>query len=99
MRFRKKPHIYIEFGEKMIRYLAVDPSSQQIIEKDVLIFDAQIVTEGKITNPSLVESRLKILMNERKWRNAKTSVVLPEDFVIVREEQVPGQLTESEVKD
>ena len=99
MRFRKKPHIYIEFGEKMIRYLAVDPSSQQIIEKDVLIFDAQIVTEGKITNPSLVESRLKILMNERKWRGAKTSVVLPEDSVIVREEQVPGQLTESEVKD
>ena len=90
MRFRKKPHIYIEFEEKMIRYLAVDPSSQQIIEKDVLIFDAQIVTEGKITNPSLVESRLKILMNERKWRNSKTSVVLPEDFVIVREEQVPG---------
>ncbi|MFZ2586218.1 MAG: hypothetical protein WAX20_08495 [Enterococcus aquimarinus] len=90
MRFRKKPHIYIEFGEKMIRYLAVDPSSQQIIEKDVLIFDAQIVTEGKITNPSLVESRLKILMNERKWRGAKTSVVLPEDSVIVREEQVPG---------
>lgn len=99
MRLRKKPHIYIEFGEKMIRYLAVDPSSQQIIEKDVLIFDAQIVTEGKITNPSLVESRLKILMNERKWRGAKTSVVLPEDFVIVREEQVPGQLTEAEVKD
>ena len=38
-------------------------------------------------------------MNDRTWRNAKTSDVIPEDFVIVREEQVPRQLNESEVKD
>ena len=99
MLLRKKPHLYIEFMEKAIRYLAVDSQSNQLMEKDYIMFDTAILYEGKIINPALVENRLKALVAEKKWRNAKVAIILPNDYIVVREEEIPAQLTQAEAKD
>ncbi|AZP03671.1 type IV pilus biogenesis protein PilM [Jeotgalibaca ciconiae] len=99
MIFKKKPILFFEFLERRIRYIAVDSQSHSIIEKEEILFDTEIVYEGKIMNPSLVVNRLKALVAEKKWKNSRTSILLPDDFVIIREEKVPSQLTPSEIRD
>ncbi|UJF14833.1 pilus assembly protein PilM [Jeotgalibaca sp. MA1X17-3] len=99
MFFSKKPLLYIELLERQIRYIAVDSQSKSILETEEILFDTEIIHEGKLINPSLVENRLKALVTEKKWKNAKTSILLPDDFILIREEQVPSQLNEAEIKE
>lgn len=99
MLFKKKPNLYFEFLDTRIRYMAIDPQSQAIVAKAELPFETKIINEGKIINASLIQNRLQALIAEKKWKNARASVLLPDDSVVIREEIIPGQLTESEVKD
>ncbi|QIK52140.1 hypothetical protein G7058_08895 [Jeotgalibaca porci] len=99
MLFKKKPNLYFEFLETRIRYVVTDPQSQAVIDKAEIQFETKIINEGKITNPSLIQNRLHALVTEKKWKNAKASLLLPDDSVVIREEIIPGQLTEAEVKD
>ena len=99
MLFKKKPNLYFEFLETRIRYMAMDPQNQTIIAKAEIPFETKIMQDGKISNPTLIQNRLLALVAEMKWKNAKVSVLLPDDTVVIREEMIPGQLTESEVKD
>lgn len=99
MLFKKKPNLYFEFLETRIRYIAMDPQNQTIIAKAEIQFETKIMQDGKITNPTLIQNRLQALVAEMKWKNAKVSLLLPDDSVVIREEIIPGQLTESEVKD
>lgn len=98
MLFQKKPLLYFEFLERRIRYLVVDAQSRAILEKNEILFDTEILHEGRIINPSLLENRLNALVSERKWKNAQASILLPDDFVVVREEKIPAQLAPSEIK-
>lgn len=98
MLFQKKPLLYFEFLERQIRYLVVEAQSGKVLEKNEILFDTEIIHEGKMINPSLLESRLNALVIEKKWKNAQASILLPNDFVIVREEKIPAQLTPSEIK-
>ncbi|PTQ86006.1 type IV pilus assembly protein PilM [Trichococcus patagoniensis] len=98
MLFQKKTLLYFEFLERRIRYLVVDAQSYAILEKNDILFDTEILHEGRIINPSLLENRLNALVTERKWKNAQASILLPDDFVIVREEKVPIQLAPSEIR-
>ena len=98
MLFQKKPLLYFEFLERRIRYLVMDAQSRTILEINEILFDTEILHEGRIINPSLLENRLSALITEKKWKNASASVLLPDDFVIVREEKIPAQLAPSEIK-
>lgn len=98
MLFQKKPLLYFEFLERRIRYLVMDAQSGTVLEKSEILFDTEILHEGKIINPSLLENRLNALITEKKWKNAQVSILVPDDFVIVREEKIPAQLAPSEMK-
>ena len=99
MLFSSKPLFYLQLLDHSLRYLALDSKSQAVIDKDEIVFDTTILQDGKITNIPLLEARLDALVKEKKWKNAKTHILLLNDFVTVREETIPGQLTPSEVKD
>lgn len=99
MLFSSKPLLYLQLLDHSLRYLALDSKSQAVIDKDEIVFDTTILQDGKITNIPLLEARLDALVKEKKWKNAKTHILVLNDFVTVREETVPGQLTPSEVKD
>lgn len=98
MIFQAKPLIYLQLSDKSLRYLAVHPKKQTILDQDEIVFETNVLEEGRITNASLIETRLDALVREKKWKNAKAHVLLLEDFVTVREETVPAQLTESEIQ-
>lgn len=98
MLFQKKPLLYFEFLERRIRYLVMDAQSRTILEQSEVLFDTEILHEGRIINPSLLENRLNALVTEKKWKNAQASILLPDDFVIVREEKIPVQLAPSEIR-
>ncbi|GEK90608.1 type IV pilus biogenesis protein PilM [Alkalibacterium kapii] len=99
MLFDSKPLIYLQLLDQSLRYLALDPKDHTIIDKDDIVFETSIIEEGKITNIPLLETRLDALVKEKKWKNAKAHILLLNDFVAVREETVPVQLTPSEIKD
>ncbi|MDB6354158.1 pilus assembly protein PilM [Trichococcus sp. K1Tr] len=98
MLFQKKTLLYFEFLERRIRYLVVDAQSRTVLEKNEILFDTEILHEGRINNPSLLENRLNALVIEKKLKNAQAAILLPDDFVIVREEKIPAQLAPSEIK-
>ncbi|SFC41455.1 type IV pilus assembly protein PilM [Alkalibacterium subtropicum] len=99
MLFSSKPLLYLQLLDHSLRYLALDPKNHSVVDKDEIVFDATITEDGKITNAGLLETRLDALVKEKKWKNAKTHLLLLNDFVTVREEMIPGQLTPSEVKE
>ncbi|WP_414838575.1 type IV pilus biogenesis protein PilM [Carnobacterium sp. TMP28] len=98
MLFKKQPLLYLEFLERRIRYLAIDAHSGKVLEKSEILFDNDILHEERIIDPALLENRLNALVTEKKWKNAQASILLPDNFVIVREEKVPIQLELSEIK-
>lgn len=98
MLFQKKTLLYFEFLERRIRYLVMDAQSRTVLEQNEILFDTEILHEGRVINPSLLENRLNALVTEKKWKNAQTAILLPDDFVIVREEKIPAQLAPSEIR-
>lgn len=99
MLFKSKPHIYLRFYDKSIHYLALDTQHKVIVDKGELVFDTPILIEGRVENVPLVKTRLDALVKEKKWKNAKSSILLPDDFVTIRHEDIPVQLSPSEAKD
>ncbi|GAB2491417.1 hypothetical protein GCM10008929_14490 [Alkalibacterium psychrotolerans] len=99
MLFKSKPQLFMQFFDRSIRYLVMDTQKKTVIEKDELVFDTTIIQEGQLVNVSLLETRLDALIKEKKWKNAKVSIILPDDFVTIREEDIPSQLNETEIKD
>lgn len=99
MLFKSKPHIYLRFYDKSMHYLALDTQHKGIVDKGELVFDTSILMEGKVENGPLVRTRLDALVKEKKWKNAKSSILLPDDFVTIRHEDIPVQLSPSEAKD
>lgn len=99
MLFKSKPHIYLRFYDKSIHYLAMDAQKQNVVDKGDLVFDTGIVFEGRVSNAPLIKTRLDALIKEKKWKGAKVSIILPDDLVTIRHEDIPVQLSKSEVKD
>lgn len=79
--------------------MLVHPTNNSIIEQNELVFEPDILVDGYIASESLLETRLDVLVKEKKWRNSKAYILLPNDFVTVREESIPGQLSENDIND
>lgn len=99
MLFKKKNTLFLLFKDKSIQYMIVDTQKKDIIEHDFLLMDVPVLIEGKLTNESLVQKRLELFVREKKLRNTKVHLILPDQFTIIRKEEVPIQLEESEIKD
>ncbi|WP_423189177.1 type IV pilus biogenesis protein PilM [Alkalibacterium sp. f15] len=95
--FGNKPSLYMQFMEKSIRYLVMDSQNKTLIEKDEVVFETAIIQEGKVANKQLLETRLEVLVKEKKWKNASVSIILPDDLVTIRNEVLPAQLSRTEV--
>ena len=65
------------------------PTNYTIIEQDELLFDGAILEDGEIVNQALLETRLNALVQEKKWKNAKATILILNELVIVREIEVP----------
>lgn len=99
MLFKSKMRLHLQFLEQSVRYLVTDASGKNVIEKGELIFESFIIQEGKLVGSSLLKTRLDALIKEKKWKQAKVSILLPDDFVTIREETIPAQLDHNEIKD
>ncbi|EXJ22417.1 Type IV pilus biogenesis protein PilM [Alkalibacterium sp. AK22] len=99
MLFKSKMHLHLQFLEKSVRYLVTDASGKNVIEKDELIFESFILQEGKLVGSSFLKTRLDALIKEKKWKQAKVSILLPDDSVTIRKETIPAQLDYNEIKD
>lgn len=76
-----------------------DEQKKQIIEQDQIVLDLPILIEGKLTNETIIQKRLELLIQEKKLNKAKVYFILPDHFTMIRKEEVPVQLEESEIKD
>lgn len=99
MLFNTKPTLYLQLLTHSLRYMAVHPTNHTLIEQNEVLFDTNILEDGEITNLPLLETRLSALVQEKKWKNAKAMILVLDDFVTVREIDVPIQLEESEIQD
>lgn len=99
MFFKTKPLLYLQLFNHSLRYLAVHPSNHSVMDHDELVFETSILEDGEITNSSLLQTRLSALIQEKKWKNAKTSILVLNDFVTLREIEIPSQLKNTEIKD
>lgn len=98
MLFNTKPTLYLQLLDQSLRYMAVHPTNHTLIEQNELIFDTNILEDGEIANIPLLETRLSALVQEKKWKNAKAMLLVLDEFVMVREIDVPIQLEESEIE-
>ncbi len=94
-----KPLVNLQLLDSSLRYLAVHPRKHTIVEQGEIVFDTAILKDRQIANRPIVESRLDALVREKKWRRAKTYILLIDDFVAIKEEIIPAQLKADEVQD
>lgn len=99
MLFQNKPVLYLQLLNQSMRYMAVQPKTQSIVDCDEVFFENNILEDGEIVNPSLLETRLNALVQEKKWKKANTQILVLNDFVTVREVEVPIQLEANEIKE
>ena len=99
MLFQNKPLLYLQLLHQSMRYMDVQPKDHSIIECDEIFFENNILEDGEIVNPSLLETRLNALVQEKKWKKALTYILVLNDFVTVREVDVPIQLEENEISE
>lgn len=99
MLFQTKPILYLQLLHRSLRYMLVHPTKKTLIEQNEIVFETDVLVDGNITNQALLETRLDVLVKEKKLKRAQTYILLPNDFVTVREEVIPGQLAADEIDD
>lgn len=98
MLFNSKPLVYLQLQDRSIRYLSLHAKSHEMIDKGEIIFENPIFEEGHLTSESLLIARLEALVKEKNWKNASAHILLLNDFIAIRNETVPSQLSKEEVR-
>ncbi|WP_080146571.1 type IV pilus biogenesis protein PilM [Marinilactibacillus piezotolerans] len=98
MLFNTKPELFIQFRDNSILYMIYDRQKNQVLEQEQLVLDLPVLIEGRLTNETLVQKRLELLIQEKKLKKAKTYFILPDYFTMIRKEKIPIQLDETEIK-
>ncbi len=93
-----KPLVNLQLLDSSLRYLAVHPRKHTVLDRGEIVFETAILQDQQIANRPIVESRLDALVREKKWRRAKTHLLLIEDFIVIKEEVIPSQLNPDEVR-
>lgn len=98
MQLFKKEHVFILLTERTIRYLTWSGRNvNQDADYGELILDGLIIEDGRIVNLDLLKSMLTTLVEQKKWKRRKLSFIVPNNFVTMRQESIPNQLTDEEV--
>lgn len=99
MFFKSKPIIYLQLCDQSVSYLVTNEKDKKVTEQGELVFDNHILNDGEIINEPLLSSRLDVLVKEKKWKNAKVHILLPNKFIVLRKEWIPAQLVRDEITD
>lgn len=95
---RNQPVLYLEFLEDTVRYLVMHPTNQTIVERGEWFFETPLFGEGQLLQSTALENRLRSFAQEKRWRKAKVSLLLPNEYVIIREEKIPSLLKPNEIR-
>ena len=97
MQLLKKEHVFILLTERTIRYLTWSGHNvDQDLDYGELILDALIIEDGRIVNSVLLKSMLNKLVEQKNWKRRHLSFIVPDNFVTMRQELIPKQLTKEE---
>lgn len=99
MALGQKPNIYLVFTDRSFRYLVMEQKNKQLIEKNEIVFDTPILEDGKLVNESTLRSALSNLVENKKWKNSKLFFIVPDQFVTMKQEEIPAQLSYKEAKE
>ena len=99
MQLFNKEHVFILLTERTIRYLTWHSSNivGQNADYGELVLDSLIIEDGQIINEELLTSMLNNLIEQKNWKRHKLSFIVPDNFVTMRQESIPKQLTKDEI--
>ncbi|KAB8137498.1 hypothetical protein F9U64_09245 [Gracilibacillus oryzae] len=92
----KKERINLIFQQKSIRYIV--KSGANTFDSGEIALESGIIDDGVIMEPDKLATLLKNLVQEKKWKKRPVAVCVPDTFVTLREEKVPKQLNDEEIK-
>ncbi|WP_440896002.1 type IV pilus biogenesis protein PilM [Amphibacillus sp. Q70] len=97
MQLFKKDRVFILFTDRTIRYLTWSNSKvNQVSDYGELILDSLIIEDGRLVNLELLTSILTNLIKQKNWKRRKLSFIVPANFVTIRQESIPKQLSREE---
>lgn len=97
MQLFKKDRVFILFTNQTIRYLTwSDNKANPVSDYGEIILDKLIIEEGRVIDLDLITSLLTNLINQKKWKRHKLAFIVPDSFVVMRQEKVPKQLSKEE---
>lgn len=100
MRLFNKEQVFILFTERTIRYLTWSGRKlSQSADYGEFILDSLIMEDGRIVNQDLLTSMLNKLIEQKKWKRSNLSFIVPDNFVTMRQESIPKQITAEEISD
>lgn len=99
MLFGKKPNVYMVFTDRSFRYLVMDSMNETLLDKNEIVFDTPIIEDGRVVNEQQVHSVLTNLVKNNEWKKSKLYFIVPDQFVTMKQEEVPAQLTYEEAKE
>lgn len=95
----KKKHIFISINDRSIRYLVCPKQkANEHIDYGEVFFDQLVMEDGRIINESQLKRHLRTLVEQKKWKRAHISFLVPDSFVTMRTEEIPNQLSIDEAK-
>jgi type IV pilus assembly protein PilM len=96
MNLFKKERINLIFQQKSIRYVV--KSGNNSFDYGEIALESGIIDDGVIMKPEELTTILKNLVQEKKWKRRSIAICVPDTFVTIREEKVPKQLSDEEIK-
>lgn len=95
----KKKHVFLSINDRSIRYLVCPKmKTDEHIDYGEVFFDQLVMEDGRIINEAQLKRHLRTLVEQKKWRRAELSFLVPDSFVTMRTEEIPNQLSVDEAK-
>lgn len=99
MELLKKKQIYLSINDRSIRYLVCPKmKTGETLDFGEVFLEANVIEDGRIINETQLKRQLRLLVDQKKWKRAEVSFLVPDNFVTMRTEAIPNQLSSDEVK-
>ncbi|WP_079708366.1 type IV pilus biogenesis protein PilM [Paraliobacillus ryukyuensis] len=95
MQLFTKDTVNLMLTDTVLRYLHEDKKG---IDYGEIELDPGLIEDGKIIDKVTLLGMVRALINDKKWKRKNIAICVPDAFVTLREETVPMQLTQEEIK-
>ncbi|WP_158217569.1 type IV pilus biogenesis protein PilM [Lottiidibacillus patelloidae] len=98
--FKPKRKVNIVIKDHVIRYLELKNNGKEIVVKDCKerYLPDGVIKEGKIQNREKLTFILAECVEEWKIKNREVQFIVPDQIIVIRRVQVPGDLLEDEIQ-